>query len=132
VHSSTPILPTTLPRRPSSHRSRTPSSPHLLHSPPMGSPWGAFHLLDPAGAAWCWLAPYRIHEAEVAARNRASPTGPSRRPRQAVSQLKGFGGHRLESVSKEGLKLEEADDEKTACEEEAKSVIKDAWGRLRR
>jgi hypothetical protein len=32
---------------------------------------GAFHLLDFA-TAWRWLAPYRIHEAEVAVRNRAS------------------------------------------------------------
>ncbi|KAI0288175.1 HSP90-domain-containing protein [Russula brevipes] len=52
----------------------------------------------------------------------------------AMSQLKEFDGHKLESVSKEGLELEETDDEKTAREEEAKSyedlckVIKDALG----
>jgi hypothetical protein len=48
--------------------------------------------------------------------------------------LKEFGGHKLGSVSKEGLELEETDDEKTAREEEAKSyedickVIKDVLG----
>jgi len=52
----------------------------------------------------------------------------------AVSQLKEFDGHKLESVSKEGLELEETDEEKKAREEEAKSyedlckVIKDALG----
>ncbi|KAI9510232.1 heat shock protein 90 [Russula earlei] len=52
----------------------------------------------------------------------------------AVSQLKEFEGHKLESVSKEGLELEETDDEKKAREEETKSyedlckVIKDALG----
>ncbi|KAI0256630.1 HSP90-domain-containing protein [Lactifluus subvellereus] len=52
----------------------------------------------------------------------------------AVSQLKEFDGHKLESVSKEGLELEETDEEKQAREEEAKSyedlckVIKDALG----
>jgi len=52
----------------------------------------------------------------------------------AVSQLKEFEGHKLESVSKEGLELEETDEEKQAREEEAKSyedlckVIKDALG----
>ncbi|KAI9446521.1 HSP90-domain-containing protein [Lactarius indigo] len=52
----------------------------------------------------------------------------------AVSQLKEFEGHKLESVSKEGLELEETDEEKKAREEEAKSyedlcsVIKDALG----
>jgi molecular chaperone HtpG len=52
----------------------------------------------------------------------------------AVSQLKEFDGHKLESVSKEGLELEETDDEKKAREEEAKSyedlckIIKDALG----
>jgi molecular chaperone HtpG len=52
----------------------------------------------------------------------------------AVSQLKEFDGHKLESVSKEGLELEETDDEKKAREEEAKSyedlcsVIKEALG----
>jgi molecular chaperone HtpG len=38
-----------------------------------------------------------------------------------VSQLKEFDSHKLESVSKEGLELEETDDEKAAREEEAKS-----------
>ncbi|KAI0277687.1 HSP90-domain-containing protein [Russula aff. rugulosa BPL654] len=52
----------------------------------------------------------------------------------AMSQLKEFDGHKLESVSKEGLELEETDEEKKAREEEAKSyedlckVIKDALG----
>ncbi|KAF8503624.1 heat-shock protein 90 [Russula emetica] len=52
----------------------------------------------------------------------------------AMSQLKEFDGHKLESVSKEGLELEETDEEKKAHEEEAKSyedlckVIKDALG----
>jgi len=52
----------------------------------------------------------------------------------AVSQLKEFEGHKLESVSKEGLELEETDEEKKAREEETKSyedlckVIKDALG----
>jgi len=52
----------------------------------------------------------------------------------AVSQLKEFDGHKLESVSKEGLELEETDEEKKGREEEAKSyedlcsVIKDALG----
>lgn len=52
----------------------------------------------------------------------------------AVSQLKEFDGHKLESVSKEGLELEETDEEKKSHEEEAKSyedlckVIKDALG----
>jgi molecular chaperone HtpG len=52
----------------------------------------------------------------------------------AMSQLKEFEGHKLESVSKEGLELEETDEEKKAREEEAKSyedlckVIKDALG----
>jgi molecular chaperone HtpG len=52
----------------------------------------------------------------------------------AVSQLKEFEGHKLESVSKEGLELEETDEEKKAHEEEVKSyedlckVIKDALG----
>ncbi len=52
----------------------------------------------------------------------------------AVSQLKEFDGLKLESVSKEGLELEETDEEKKAREEEAKSyedlckVIKDALG----
>ncbi|KAI0291451.1 hypothetical protein BC826DRAFT_1105986 [Russula brevipes] len=31
------------------------------------SPWGTFHPLNTAGAAWRWLVPYRIHEAEVTA-----------------------------------------------------------------
>ena len=52
----------------------------------------------------------------------------------AMSQLKEFDGRKLESVSKEGLELEETDEEKKAREEEAKSyedlcsVIKDALG----
>jgi len=52
----------------------------------------------------------------------------------AMSQLKEFDGYKLESVSKEGLELEETDEEKKAREEEAKSyedlcsVIKDALG----
>jgi molecular chaperone HtpG len=52
----------------------------------------------------------------------------------AMSQLKEFDGHKLESVSKEGLELEETDEEKKSHEEEAKSyedlckVIKDALG----
>ncbi|KAH9043303.1 heat-shock protein 90 [Lactarius hengduanensis] len=52
----------------------------------------------------------------------------------AVSQLKEFEGHKLESVSKEGLELEETDEEKKAREEEVKSyedlcsVIKEALG----
>ncbi|KAI0064640.1 HSP90-domain-containing protein [Artomyces pyxidatus] len=52
----------------------------------------------------------------------------------AMTQLKEFDGHKLESVSKEGLELEETEEEKKAREEEAKSfedlckVIKDALG----
>jgi molecular chaperone HtpG len=52
----------------------------------------------------------------------------------AVTQLKEFEGKTLSSVSKEGLELEETEDEKKAREEEAKSfedlckVIKDALG----
>ncbi|KAI0032802.1 Hsp90 protein-domain-containing protein [Vararia minispora EC-137] len=52
----------------------------------------------------------------------------------AVTQLKEFEGKTLASVSKEGLELEETEDEKKAREEEAKSfedlckVIKDALG----
>jgi molecular chaperone HtpG len=52
----------------------------------------------------------------------------------AMSQLKEFEGHKLESVSKEGLELEETDEEKKSHEEEAKSyedlckVVKDALG----
>jgi len=51
-----------------------------------------------------------------------------------MSQLKEFDGHKLESVSKEGLEFEETDEEKKAREEEAKSyedlcsVLKDALG----
>ena len=52
----------------------------------------------------------------------------------AFTQLKEFDGHKLISVSKEGLELEETDEEKKAREEEAKAfedlckVIKDALG----
>ena len=52
----------------------------------------------------------------------------------AVTQLKEFDGKKLICVSKEGLELEETDEEKKAREEEAKSyedlckVIKDALG----
>ncbi|PKI83160.1 Hsp90 chaperone hsp82 [Malassezia vespertilionis] len=52
----------------------------------------------------------------------------------AVSQLKEFDGHKLVSVSKEGLELEETDDEKKQREEEAKQfeeltkTIKDVLG----
>lgn len=52
----------------------------------------------------------------------------------AVTQLKEFDGHKLVCVSKEGLELEETEEEKKAREEEAKQfedlckVVKDALG----
>ena len=52
----------------------------------------------------------------------------------AITQLKEFDGHKLVCVSKEGLELEETEEEKKAREEEAKSfedlckVIKEALG----
>ncbi|KAI0289592.1 fatty acid hydroxylase superfamily-domain-containing protein [Russula brevipes] len=52
------------------------SDPLFAALAPLPAYWlaaGLFHLLDTAGAAWRWLAPFRIHDsAEVAARNRAS------------------------------------------------------------
>ena len=52
----------------------------------------------------------------------------------AITQLKEFDGHKLVCVSKEGLELEETDEEKKAREEEAKQfedlckAVKDALG----
>ena len=52
----------------------------------------------------------------------------------AITQLKEFDGHKLVCVSKEGLELEETEEEKKAREEEAKQfedlckAVKDALG----